>query len=142
MLSRCRANLRAHDNVEFVEVPGDGSMPAIPDGSVDAVFSYITLQHVPSRAAQITYLTESARVLRPGGRLGVQVRDGSLKGRLLDWAGHLGHAARRRATLSRSWRGARLRERAIRSALEPAGIEVVIARHCRHRWVIGVKAGD
>lgn len=139
MLRRCEANMKGRDNVEFVLVPGDGSMPSVPDASVDAVFSYITLQHVPTRRAQLDYLRESARVLKPGGRMGIQVRDGSLKGWVLDWAGHVGHAVRRRATLSRSWRGARLTEGAIRSALEPMGIRLSVDRHGRHRWVTGAK---
>lgn len=139
MLRRCEENMQGRGNVEFVLVPGDGSMPSVPDASVDAVFSYITLQHVPTRRAQLAYLKESARVLKPGGRMGIQVRDGSLKGRILDWAGHVGHAVRRRATLSRSWRGARLTEGAIRSALEPMGIRLSLERHGRHRWVKGAK---
>lgn len=138
MLRRCEANLSGADNVDFVLVPGDGHMPGVPDNSVDVVFSYITLQHVPTKRAQCAYLTESARVVKPGGRLAIQVRDRSLRGRILDWAGHVGHFVRRRATLSRQWRGARLSERTIRSVLEPLGVELSVIRHVRHRWVIGV----
>lgn len=142
MLGRCEANVQGYGSVSCALVPGDGSMPPVEDRSVDVVFSYITMQHVPSSAAQRAYLRESARVLKLGGRIGIQVRDGSLRGRALDWAGHVGHAVQRRATLSRSWRGARLSERAIRSALEPMGVQVAVTRHYRHRWVIGIKKGD
>ncbi|HVA73271.1 MAG TPA: class I SAM-dependent methyltransferase [Acidimicrobiales bacterium] len=139
MLRRCEANLDGTSNVEHQLVPGDGSMSAIPDESVDLVFSYITLQHVPSRRAQLTYLRESVRVLKPGGRMAIQVRDCSLRGRALDWSGHLAHAVARRHTLSSSWRGARLPDSAIRRTLEPLGVEVSIMRHLRHRWVLGTK---
>ena len=138
MLRRCEGNLRGTDNVDLVLVPGDGRMPEVPDKAVDVVFSYITLQHVPTKAAQCTYLSESARALKPGGRLAVQLRDRSPRGRILDWAGHVGHFVHRRATLSRQWRGARLSERSIRSVLEPLGVQVSLIRHVRHRWVIGV----
>lgn len=140
MLRRCGMNVDGCANVERQLVPGDGSLPALGDQSVDVVFSYITLQHVPSRGAQLRYLRESARVLRPGGRMAIQLRDCSLRGRALDWSGHLGHAVGRHHTLRSSWRGARLHDNAIRRTLEPLGVEVSIMRHLRHRWVVGTKS--
>lgn len=139
MLGRCTKNTAEHANVTCVLVPGDGTLPGIEDGSIDLVFSYITLQHVPTRQAQVTYLKEAARVMKEGGKLAVQVRDFSFGGRVLDWAGHLGHATQRRRTLSRCWRGSRLSDKAIRNALEPMGVAVAISRLGRHRWVIGVR---
>lgn len=139
MLRRCEKNLAGFSNVTCMLVPGDGTLPGIDDRSIDVVFSYITLQHVPTRESQTAYLREAARVTRDDGRLAIQVRDFSFGGRLLDWAGHLGHATRRRGTLSRAWRGARLSDNAIRKALEPMGVAVAISRHRRHRWVIGVR---
>jgi SAM-dependent methyltransferase len=54
------------DNVEWVL--GDGeSLTGIEDGSVDAVVSHVVLQHIPSAKVQLGYVTEFARVLRPGG---------------------------------------------------------------------------
>lgn len=139
MLRRCEKNVADHANVTCLLVPGDGALPGVEDRSVDVVFSYITLQHVPSGEAQVTYLTEAGRVLKEGGKLAVQVRDFSLGGRALDWAGHFGHATRGRRTLSRCWRGTRLSDRAIRRALEPMGVSVAISRLGRHRWVIGLR---
>jgi hypothetical protein len=46
----------------------------IPDRSVDEVFSYITLQHVPSATAVLRYLEDASRVLRQGGQGALQVR--------------------------------------------------------------------
>jgi hypothetical protein len=41
---------------------------AARENAIDVVFSYITLQHIPSQIDQLRYLHESARVLAPGGR--------------------------------------------------------------------------
>jgi ubiquinone/menaquinone biosynthesis C-methylase UbiE len=41
------------------------SVPAIPDGSLDAVISTMVMEHVPDEHA---YLAEIHRLLRPGGR--------------------------------------------------------------------------
>ena len=41
------------------------SVPAIPDGSLDAVVSTMVMEHVPDEQV---YLAEIHRVLRPGGR--------------------------------------------------------------------------
>ena len=67
MLRRCRSNLSADSNVVYQLVDGDGTLPGVGDAEIDVVFSYITFQHVPSRAAQLRYFEECARVLRVGG---------------------------------------------------------------------------
>src|SRR5918993_1944988 len=72
MLRRCRSSLAGRHNVEHLQVPGDGTLTGVPDSSVDVVFSYITLQHVPDADAQLRYLAESVRVLRPGGSAALQ----------------------------------------------------------------------
>src|SRR5690554_1163315 len=51
MLDQARQNLTGVRNVDFVEVNGNGDLP-FDDASVNAVFSYITMQHVPTAAAQ------------------------------------------------------------------------------------------
>jgi 2-polyprenyl-3-methyl-5-hydroxy-6-metoxy-1,4-benzoquinol methylase len=50
--------------IETVVASAD-SVPAIADGSLDAVCSTMVLEHVPDEGA---YLAEIRRVLRPGGR--------------------------------------------------------------------------
>jgi SAM-dependent methyltransferase len=141
MLRRCRDNLAGRANVACMLLPGDGSIPAVDTGSVQVVFSYITLQHVPSRQAQSLYLQESARVLAPGGRIAIQVRGVSFTARLLDWLGHVRHVAAGRATLNRAWRGARLSDADISRALAGGSMNVsTIAYDRRHRWVVGHKA--
>ena len=127
-------------NVEFVAVPGDGRLPAIADDSAHLVFSYITLQHVPTREAQLLYLQEASRVLAPGGRLAIQVRGRGPAATLLDWSGHLYHLARGRSTMSRAWRGARLTDTEIIQTCAGSGVVAGLARSDRrHRWVVGHK---
>jgi ubiquinone/menaquinone biosynthesis C-methylase UbiE len=50
--------------IETVVASAD-AVPAIPDGSLDAVISTMVMEHVPDEQA---YLGEIHRVLRPGGR--------------------------------------------------------------------------
>ncbi len=66
MLARAANNLADHDNIDYLELSGDGELP-LEDATIDAVFSYITMQHVPTAAAQKRYLSEAIRVLAPGG---------------------------------------------------------------------------
>ncbi|WP_167136709.1 class I SAM-dependent methyltransferase [Diaminobutyricimonas sp. TR449] len=112
MLRRAAANLVDHDNVGFIELSGEGDLP-LADGSATAVFSYITMQHVPTSAAQEAYFASALRVLAPGGWALIQFRRSGVLPRLLDWAGHFRHLLRGRRTLDRAWRGARVRESAL-----------------------------
>jgi SAM-dependent methyltransferase len=56
----------------FVAIPGDGSLPFPPE-SFDAVVSTIALQHLQFFPVRHRYFQEFARVLRPEGRLLVQL---------------------------------------------------------------------
>ncbi|HEU4850487.1 MAG TPA: class I SAM-dependent methyltransferase [Terrimesophilobacter sp.] len=135
MLGRARANLRDRGNVEFVEVSGEGELP-LDDASTDAVFSYITMQHVPTVAAQERYFAEALRILRPGGWALIQYRRSGLVPRALDWAGHLGHLLAGRRTLHRAWRGARVDLTALRaSAPATYSVELLPAGR-RHAWIL------
>lgn len=138
MLARCSTNLAALHNVRYVDVPGDGTLAAVPDASQDVVFSYIVLQHVPTAQAQLRYLTESARVLAEGGRMLIQVRRNSFSARSLDWLGHARHRFSGRRTLSGAWRGARVPVAAVEAALAQAGMKKVEVRPYgrRHSWII------
>ena len=69
---------RAHCPVEATWVVGDGSsLAGVGDASVDHVLSYEVFQHIPDPGVIQGYLREMARVLRPGGTFGVQMRRGS-----------------------------------------------------------------
>ena len=135
MLERARANLEGRGAVRYLELDGDGALP-LKTASVDAVFSYITMQHVPTAAAQERYVGEAVRVLRPGGWAYLQFRRGGPTARALDWAGHLAHRLRGRRTLDRAWRGSRVSPAALRRA---AGAEATVSIRRsgrRHVWVL------
>lgn len=135
MLNRAQANLAERSNIEYVLVPGNGTLP-LPDDSIDVVVSYITLQHVPSRIDQLRYLQESARVLTAGGRLAVQIRGNTPLAIALDWLGHLRHLVQGRQTFRREWRGNRLSDTSVAGALNfPAGLRIRPLGP-RHRWVV------
>jgi SAM-dependent methyltransferase len=54
-----------HTNTHYM-APGDAARTGLPDKSVDLVYSYGVLEHVPKRALEaMTY--ESRRILRPDG---------------------------------------------------------------------------
>lgn len=138
MLSRARVNLAGVKNVEFVEVSGTGDIP-LDDSTVDAVFSYVTMQHVPTASGQERYFAESLRVLKPGGWVFIQFRRSGFVPRLLDWVGHLGHLLSGRRTLSRAWRGARIKEKDL-LAYSSADVSLRIMHPGRrHMWVCGTK---
>lgn len=66
MLTRAQEHHDALANVEWVL--GDGStLDGVEDASCDAVVSHAVLQHIPDPQAQLGYVREFARVLRPGG---------------------------------------------------------------------------
>jgi SAM-dependent methyltransferase len=139
MLSRAKVNLAALSTVDYVVVPGDGTLP-VESGSVDVVFSYIVLQHVPAREDQVRYLSEAIRVLAPGGRLAIQVRATGLTTVLHEWAGFAAHLVRGRRTLSRAWRGAKIPNDQI-LALGTGDVTVELRRHnVRHTWVVATRA--
>lgn len=135
MLSRARGNLAGQRNIDYVELSGAGELP-FDEAAVDAVFSYITMQHVPTAAAQERYFAESLRVVRPGGWVYIQFRRSGLVPQALDWAGHLWHLLGGRRTLNRAWRGARVREKALLAfASETVSVDILPFGR-RHIWAL------
>ncbi len=124
------------DNVEWVLGSG-ADLAVIPNRSVDDVFSYITLQHVPSTAAVLRYLEEAGRVLRPGGQGALQVRHPGPLPWAVDLAGHLVHAAKGRRVWSAEWRGTRIPAHRLLQAASRSGARAELrARGHRHLWVM------
>jgi len=108
---------------------------AIADHSVDDVFSYITLQHRPDRAAVLRYVQDTSRVLRPGGQGALQVRHPRLLPWALDLVGHLAHVAQGRRVWSKACRG-RAYQPALLAAAERSGARAELrSRGRRHLWV-------
>ncbi|MFM9082945.1 MAG: class I SAM-dependent methyltransferase [Actinomycetota bacterium] len=74
-LERCRETVARHGRAAALRTSHivDGHSIDLPDSSVDAVFSYITLQHC--RASDAVGLTREAfRTVRPGGRVALNYR--------------------------------------------------------------------
>ena len=136
MLLLGQSNLADVGNVEWVLGSG-ADLAVIPDRSVDAVYSYITLQHVPSTAAVLRYLEEAGRVLRPGGQGALHVRHPGPLPWAVDLAGHLVHAAKGRRVWSPEWRGTRIPAHRLLQAASRSGARAELrARGHRHLWVM------
>jgi SAM-dependent methyltransferase len=136
MLLLGQSNLADFGNVEWVLGSG-ADLAVIPNRSVDDVFSYITLQHVPSTAAVLRYLEEAGRVLRRGGQGALQVRHPGALPWAVDLAGHLVHAAKGRRVWSAEWRGTRIPARRLLQAASRSGARAELrARGHRHLWVM------
>jgi SAM-dependent methyltransferase len=72
MIEQGRDANAALDNVTWIH--GDGTtLTGVEDASVDGVFSFVVLQHVPTPEIVIGYVREMGRVLRPGGWCAFQV---------------------------------------------------------------------
>ncbi len=115
MLARARVELADRHNISYLLGSG-ADLVGIGNQSVDVVFSYIVLQHVPTAAGQLEYLREVRRVLKPGGVGAIQVRSTTVVARCLDWIGHLRHRVAGRRTLDRAWRGTRVSRAALVAA--------------------------
>jgi SAM-dependent methyltransferase len=137
MLRQGQANLADLVNVGWVLGSG-ADLNAIGDGSVDEVFSYITLQHLPDRAAVLRYIKDTGRVLRPGGRGALQVRHPGLLPWAIDLVGHLAHAAQGHRVWSKAWRGTRVSAQALLAAAQRPGVvgAELRSRGRRHLWVL------
>lgn len=136
MLRLGRGNLAGVGNVEWVLGSGT-DLDVLADRSVDEVFSYITLQHVPVSAVVLRYLEEAGRVLRPGGRGALQVRHPGPLPWAVDLAGHLVHAAQGRRVWSGAWRGTRIpTHRLLHAASRPEVRVELRPRGHRHLWVL------
>jgi SAM-dependent methyltransferase len=120
MIARAREEVTA-PNVEFREVSGQ-RLDGVADGTADAAVCYLVLQHLPARRLVQAYVSELARVLRPGGEAFVQlpVLDGGLVPRL--WRAVRTPVAR----LSRpELRGVRLTRSELDQAIAGAALTVV-----------------
>ncbi len=86
MLKQAREFNRKKDRCEYVWNQGT-RLPMFADGSIDFIYSKITLQHIPPRHVR-SYLKDFMRILAPGGLLWFQLpsvalcRDPGLVGQL------------------------------------------------------------
>ena len=120
MVRRAREALAAHPNAR-AETGNGVDLAGLDDASFDLVFSYLVLQHVPEASIVRGYLTEIARVLRPGGAFHVQVN-----GERANVPGPARAAATLRAAAASVWR--RLHPAPPRG---PRGLDSPAWRGCR-----------
>ena len=66
MQSRAKEHLRSSTNICWVLSDGE-KLAEIGSESVDFVFSYLVLQHMPHKQLVLCSITEMMRILRPGG---------------------------------------------------------------------------
>lgn len=86
MQKLARQHLAGMRNIRWVL--GDGqSLAAIQSNSVDFVFSYLVLHHLPTRELGLTYIKEMLRVLKPGGVYLFQFN--SRKSSPMNWRGRM-----------------------------------------------------
>jgi SAM-dependent methyltransferase len=72
MIAKAQERLASYSNITFHATSGSDLAP-IPSNSTDFVFSYIVFQHIPSREIIDNLFRESARVLKHGGTLKIQL---------------------------------------------------------------------
>jgi ubiquinone/menaquinone biosynthesis C-methylase UbiE len=146
MLDRGRKLLGQVSNIAWVH--GNGvDLSGADDGSVDFVFSYLVLQHLPAEDLVCSYIREMLRVLRPGGLClfqwnGMERPTMNWRGQLawgaIDalWAIRLESSSRSLARLFRfdpqmagkSWHGTAMSAARVRDAARSSGGTVVEIR--------------
>lgn len=72
MLDLARKRLAGYNNIDFIQ--SDGTKFNLPDESIDFVFSYLVLQHFPTKKMVKKTLEEFYRLLKIGGTAKIQVR--------------------------------------------------------------------
>jgi|SRR5437016_5988922 len=131
MLSRARRIHTAQQNILWLLSNG-ADLSCVASDSMDFVFSYLVLQHLPEEAFAFQYISEMLRVLRPGGVFLFQFNSGfeptmNWRGRLAWgvadslWAVRLGMLSRSVASVlgldaalaGKSWRGASIAARSV-----------------------------
>ena len=160
MLHRAQVLSPELSNVDWTL--GNGTdLSGVADESVDLVFSYIVLQHMPTAGLALRYMLEMLRVLRAGGIFLFQFNSvpkmtmnwkGRLAWRMVDLPWMLGFrgASRRLASLlglppdiaGKSWRGASLDVVRVRNAIESAGgsVEQMEGPGTPMTWCSGLKS--
>src|SRR4030095_16504466 len=138
MQSRAKAYLHSFTNIRWVLSDGK-NLAAVESESVDFVFSYLVLQHMPNKDLALSSIVEMMRILRPGGKFLFQFNGcfqptmnwkGRAISQVLDSASSVGSKklSRRIAQMAgidpgmvgRTWRGAALRTDEITEAIKSA----------------------
>lgn len=159
MLSRARQIRSGETNILWLLSNGD-NLACVASDSVDFVFSYLVLQHLPEEALALQYIREMVRVLRPGGAFLFQFNSGfaptmNWRGRLawgiVDalWSSRLGWLSRAAASAlgldpaaaGKSWRGASIAAVTIAECVRSSGGQVreISGDNTPLAWCCGAK---
>ena len=159
MLVRARQLHNGRRNILWLRVAGD-DLSCVRSDSLDFVFSYLVLQHLPAEALAFKYIREMLRIVRSGGaflfqfnssRAPTMNRRGRLAWRFVDalWTAGLPSASRRLASAmgldpgvaGKSWRGAALDSAKVETAVRSAGGEIreLSGQNSPLTWCCGVK---
>jgi len=159
MLRHARALFPDAANVDWTLGNGN-DLSGVDTESVDFVFSYIVLQHMPASEFALRYIREMLRVIKVGGMFLFQFN--SVPAMTMNWKGRLAwnivdfpwtfgfrRVSRGVATLmglspeiaGKSWRGASLDIAAIRQSIDAAGglVEDLTGVHTPMTWCSGSK---
>jgi ubiquinone/menaquinone biosynthesis C-methylase UbiE len=139
MQLRAREYLRSFSNIRWVLSDGE-TLSGIRSATVDFVFSYLVLQHMPTKEVVFSSIREMMRILGPGGVFLFQFNGSdqptmNWKGRaisgILDSIASMGlHSASRwianlvgidREMVGKTWRGAALTSAEIAEAVRSGG---------------------
>jgi len=159
MLSRARRIHSGGTNILWLLSNG-ADLACLASDSMDFVFSYLVLQHVPEEALALQYIREMMRVLRPGCAFQFQFNGGfaptmNWRGRLawgivdVLWSVRLGTLSRRVASAmgldpaaaGKSWRGAPIAAGTIADSVHASGGQVreISGENTPMAWCCGVK---
>jgi len=151
MLARARQIRSGETNILWLL--GNGAdLACIASDSMDFVFSYLVLQHLPEEALALQYIREMLRVLRPGCPFLFQFNGGFVP--TMNWRGRLAwgivDALSRRAASAmgldpaaagKSWRGASIAASAIIECVRASGSDVreISGANTPMAWCCGAK---
>lgn len=160
MLSRARQIHSSETNILWLLSNG-ADLACVPSNSMDFVFSYLVLQHLPKEALALQYIREMLRVLRPGCAFLFQFNGGfaptmnwrgRLAWRIVDalWSARLDALSRKAASAmgldpaaaGKSWRGASIAASAIAECVRACGSDVreISGANTPMAWCCGVKS--
>jgi SAM-dependent methyltransferase len=159
MLSRARQIHTEQNNVLWLLNNG-ADLACVASDSMDFVFSYLVLQHLPEEALALGYIREMLRVLRPGRAFLFQFNGGfaptmnwrgRLAWRIVDvlWSARLRTLSRTTAfamgldpaAAGKSWRGAPIAAASIAECVRATGGEVreFSGANTPMAWCCGIK---
>jgi SAM-dependent methyltransferase len=159
MLSRARQMHTAQKNILWLLSNG-ADLSCVASDSMDFVFSYLVLQHLPEEALALQYIREMLRVLRPGGVFLFQFNGGleptmnwrgRLAWRVVDalWAVRLEMPSRTVASAlgldaalaGKSWRGVSIAAGAVAECAHSSGGEVreINGENTPMAWCCGIR---